>query len=122
MRTIASGLIGALLTGTLAGCCCCCNYEHSPVAYSEGNCYECGTCTFWGTGYYIQKYGFFHRPCYDPCNNCGTAWTSVPAPAPAPMTAPPPAVRPYDTNPPAPPIPPVPAPEADDTDSAAPAP
>ena len=120
MRTLGFWILGALLAGTLAGCCCCCNYEHSPVPYSEGNCYECGTCTFWGVGHYMQQYGFLHRPCNDPCNNCATAWWG--APAPAPESAPPPASRPYDTNPPVPPVPPVPAPEADDTDSPAPAP
>ena len=116
MRTVGIGTIGALLAGALAGCCCCGNgCAHSPVPYSVGNPYECGMGSFWGVGYYMQQYGFLHRPCNDPCDNCDGGYTTVPViPAqetklPMPISP----VTPYDSNPPAPQVPA--APETDDT-------
>ena len=130
VRTITLGIMGALLASALSGCCCCGGCAYSPIPYSEGNPYQCGSGCFWGVGYYMQKYGFLHRPCYDPCDNCDGGWTTAPIiprneipvvpreETKLPMPVPP--VTPYDSHPPAPQVPP--APESDDAAPEAPAP
>jgi hypothetical protein len=111
VRTIGLWVMGALLASALSGCCCCGGCAHSPIPYSEGNPYECGSCCFWGVGYYMQLYGFLRRPCPDPCDNCQADWTTIspsaPVPASTPVEAPKlpmpvPAVTPYDAAPPVP--------------------
>jgi len=65
VRTIATWVTGLLLASVSGGCCCCgggCGgCAGSPIPYSAGNPYECGSGNFWGVGYYCQQYGFLSR-------------------------------------------------------------
>ncbi len=116
MRTIAIGVTGLLVAGVLSGCCCCgggCgSCAGSPIPYSDGNPYECGSGTFWGVGYYCQQYGFLRRrdpyPCYIPCadGSYDPASEQNPAPAQNPTTPVPATPAPYDSDLEAPVVPP----------------
>jgi hypothetical protein len=69
VNAIRAGLAGLLVACFLSGCCVC-DCDHSPIAYSDGNpyeCWKCGECgcDFWGVGYYCEKYGFLRST--DPC-------------------------------------------------------
>jgi hypothetical protein len=65
VKAIIAGLAGLLVACLVSGCCCC-DCDHSPIAYSAGNPYECCNGDFWGVGHYMQQYGFLHST--DPCS------------------------------------------------------
>jgi hypothetical protein len=113
VRTIATWVTGLLLVSVLSGCCCCGGgCAGSPIPYSDGNPYECGSGSFWGVGYYCQQYGFLTRrdtcPCYPSCpaGYYDPAAQQNPAPEQNPGATVPAVPEPYDSNLEAPPVPP----------------
>ena len=113
VNLIATWATGLVLASVLSGCCCCGGgCAGSPVPYSDGNPYECGSGNFWGVGYYCRQYGFLRRR--DTCSCCipvpagyyDPAAEQNPAREPNPGATVPPAPEFYDSNPDSPSVPP----------------
>ena len=103
---LATVIAGLSIVGqdAQAGCRLCrrgCG--NSPVPYSSGNPYECGSGNFWGVCYYCRQYANSRRNCCDPVYAAPYAAPTIYAapPAKANGTAPI-APRPVEAAPPAP--------------------
>lgn len=67
VRAFGIGMASLMVASLLSGCAILGSgeCEHSPVAYSAGNPYECQSGDVWGIGHYCDQYGFLCKP--DPC-------------------------------------------------------
>jgi len=74
VKARGTGIACLLLASLVSGCVGIGNgdCDLSPVAYSDGNPYECQKGDLWGIGHYCDQYGFLCR--HDECADGAPQW------------------------------------------------